>query len=180
MAPKIDAFPMAVMNAQPMVKSVGWFVARYGLALVIAWIGLCKFFPFEAHNIEPLVANSPFMGWLYTVFSVETFSSMLGVVELVTALLLIIKPWYPTLSMLGSLLAILVFANTLLFMVTTPGVGEQSAGGFPLLSMTGQFLVKDIVLIGVSILTLSDAMGAIAHRAMSEYRDPPANTTAAG
>jgi uncharacterized membrane protein YkgB len=30
--------------------------------------------------------------------------------------------------------------------------------------MTGQFLIKDIVLLGVSILTLGDAMKAIAHR----------------
>jgi reactive chlorine resistance protein C len=53
----------------------------------------------------------------------------------------------------------------LTFVITTPGEGEASAGGFPLLSMAGQFLINDIVLLGVSILTLADAMRAIAHRA---------------
>jgi uncharacterized membrane protein YkgB len=99
------------------------------------------------------------------VFSVETFSMILGVVEVVTAVLLVVKPWYPTVSLVGSVLAILLFVSTLSFVITTPGVGEASAGGFPLLSMTGQFLIKDIVLLGVSILTLADAMRAIARRA---------------
>jgi uncharacterized membrane protein YkgB len=55
-------------------------------------------------------------------------------------------------------------------------VGEASAGGFPLLSMTGQFLIKDIVLLGVSILTLADAMRAIRCRAMptNAFGDPQA------
>ena len=64
--------------------------------------------------------------------------------------------------MAGSLLAILLFVSTLTFLFTTPGVGEASAGAFPLLSMTGQFLIKDIVLLGVAILTLADALQAIA------------------
>jgi len=105
------------------------------------------------------------MGWLYSVFGVETFSMILGSVEVATAVLLVVKPWFPTLSLVGSVLAILLFVSALTFVITTPGVGEASAGGFPLLSMTGQFLIKDIVLLGVSILTLADAMRAIARRA---------------
>jgi reactive chlorine resistance protein C len=111
------------------------------------------------------VADGLFMGWLYSVFGVETFSMMLGSVEVATAVLLVVKPWFPTLSLVGSVLAILLFVSALTFVITTPGVGEASAGGFPLLSMTGQFLIKDIVLLGVSILTLADAMRAIARRA---------------
>jgi reactive chlorine resistance protein C len=36
---------------------------------VIGWIGALKFANFEANQIQPLVANSPFMGWLYDIFS---------------------------------------------------------------------------------------------------------------
>jgi reactive chlorine resistance protein C len=175
MAVKSNAFPAATLNAEPVVRSVGNIVARYGLAIVIGWIGILKFYPYEAHNIQPLVSHSPFMGWLYSVFSVETFSLMLGVVEVLTALLLVVKPWYPTVSLLGSALAIVLFVSTLTFVITTPGVGEASAGGFPLLSMTGQFLIKDIVLLAVSILTLADAMRAIACRAVptKAYEESP-------
>ena len=167
MSVKGNVSPAGILETEPVVRSVGNIVARYGLAIVIAWIGICKFLPYEAHNIQPLVANSPFMGWLYGVFSVETFSTLLGIVELATAVLLVLKPWFPTVSLLGSLLAILLFVSTLSFVITTPGVGEASAGGFPLLSMTGQFLIKDIVLLGVSILTLAEAMRAITRRAVT-------------
>jgi uncharacterized membrane protein YkgB len=99
---------------------------------------------------------------MYHLLSVDAFSLLLGIVEIVTALLLVVKPWFPAISVTGSLLAILLFVSTLTFLFTTPGVGEASAGGFPLLSMTGQFLIKDIVLLGVAILTLADALKAIA------------------
>lgn len=164
MSTKADALSTVCQNNAPAVSALAHIAARYGLAVVIGWIGIFKFCSYEALNIQPLVANSPFMGWLYNVFSVETFSSILGVVEIATALLLVVKPWYPRVSLVGSALAIVLFISTLSFLITTPGVSEASAGGFPLLSMTGQFLLKDIVLLAVSILTLADAMGAIGRR----------------
>lgn len=162
MATDIKVVMSRLSTAESAVSSVGNIVARYGLAGVIGWIGILKFHTYEAQNIQPLVSNSPFMGWMYHLLSVDAFSLMLGVVEIVTALLLVVKPWFPAISVAGSLLAILLFVSTLTFLFTTPGVGEASAGGFPLLSMTGQFLIKDIVLLGVSILTLADALQAIA------------------
>jgi uncharacterized membrane protein YkgB len=68
------------VRAQPTIERVGGLLARYGLVVVIGWIGLLKFTAFEADGIQPLVANSPVMGWLYEVFSVNAFSALLGVV----------------------------------------------------------------------------------------------------
>jgi len=61
---------------------------------------------------------------------------MLGIAEVITAVLLVAKPWFPTVSLVGSAFAILLFVSILSFVVTTPGVGEASKGGFPLLSPT--------------------------------------------
>ena len=45
-----------------------------------------------------------------------------------------------------------MFLTTLSFLLTTPGVWEASAGGFPALSVVpGQFLAKDFVLFGASL-----------------------------
>ncbi|HYO83283.1 MAG TPA: DUF417 family protein, partial [Bryobacteraceae bacterium] len=63
------------------IQSLGAHVLRYGLALVIGWIGLMKFTAYEAAGIQPLVANSPLMGWMYGFLSVRQFSAGLGVVE---------------------------------------------------------------------------------------------------
>ncbi|KAA0112982.1 YkgB family protein [Mycolicibacterium sp. P9-22] len=148
------------IRAESALADIGGHAARYGLVVVLGWIGALKFTSYEAHGIEPLVANSPLMSWVYDIFSVTTFSSMLGVLELTTAALLAVKPWLPRLSALGSIVAIGLFAATLSFLFTTPGVGEASAGGFPVLSSTGQFLIKDVALIGISLWTLADALAA--------------------
>ena len=140
------------------ITRVGGALARYGLAIVIGWIGLLKFTSFEAQGIQPLVANSPFMSWVYEVFSMTTFSSLLGVVEVATAALLAVKPWWPKVSAVGSVMAVGLFLATISFLFTTPGIGEDSAGGFPVLSMTGQFLIKDVALLGIAVWTLSDAL----------------------
>jgi reactive chlorine resistance protein C len=139
-------------------------LGRYGLVVVIAWIGALKFTAYEAQGIQPLVANSPFMSWLYDIFTVNTFSALLGVVEITTAVLLAIKPVAPRLSVLGSVMAVGLFLATITFLFTTPGVGEATAGGFPVLSSTGQFLIKDVALLGLSVWTLVDSLRAVAHR----------------
>jgi reactive chlorine resistance protein C len=143
------------------VDTVGALLARYGLVIVIAWYGGLKFMDYEAEGIQPLVSASPFMGWLYDIFSVYTFSALPGVFELAAAVLLAVKPWWPRVSLFGSLLAIALFLATISFMFTTPGVFEAAQGGFPALSLAGGFLMKDIALLGISVWTLSDALRAV-------------------
>jgi uncharacterized membrane protein YkgB len=143
---------------------VGSRAGRYGLVIVIAWFAAMKFTTYEAQGISPLVANSPFLSWVYHLMSINTFSGLLGTAELIAAFLLALKPWSPKLSVLGGALAVLFFLGTLSFMLTTPGIGEASAGGFPVLSATGEFLMKDIALLGLSIWALTDSLDAVVGR----------------
>jgi uncharacterized membrane protein YkgB len=54
-----------------------------------------------------------------------------------------------------------MFLTTLSFLVTTPGVWEPSLGGFPALSaVPGQFLVKDLALLGMALWSLGEAWQA--------------------
>jgi reactive chlorine resistance protein C len=139
---------------------VAGILARYGLVVVIAWFGVLKFMDYEAKGIVPLVSESPLMNWLYGIFSVTTFSALLGAFELAAAALLAVKPWWPRVSILGSVLAIALFVATISFLFSTPGVTEATAGGFPALSVSGEFLIKDIALLGIAAWTLSDALRA--------------------
>jgi uncharacterized membrane protein YkgB len=47
------------------LQTIGKHVARYGLVVVLLWIGGMKFTAYEAEGIRPMVANSPLMGWVY-------------------------------------------------------------------------------------------------------------------
>ena len=90
---------------------------------------------------------------------------MLGVVEVAIALLIAARPYSPRASALGSALAVGMFLTTLSFLVTTPGVWASSAGGFPALSaVPGQFLIKDLALLGISLWSLGEAWQAIGRR----------------
>jgi uncharacterized membrane protein YkgB len=135
-------------------------IARYGLVIVLAWFGAMKFTYYESHGISHWVANSPFLGWVYNIISIDAFGRLNGSVELITAALLAAKPWFPKASVVGGIFATLFFLTTLSFMITTPGVGEASAGGFPVLSADGEFLMKDIALIGLALWLLADAIDA--------------------
>jgi len=55
-------------------------------------------------------------------------------------------------------IAVGLFVATLSFLLTAPGVFESSEGGFPMLGTTGQFLIKDVALLGISAWTLGDAL----------------------
>jgi uncharacterized membrane protein YkgB len=149
----------------PTIDAIASVLGRYGLVIVIGWIGALKFANYEAHQIQPLVANSPFMGWLYNFLPVYTFSALLGVLEVAAAILLAVKPFAPKLSIVGSLIAIVLFVSTVSFLFTTPGVAEPAGGGFPAISLTGEFLLKDIPLLGLSFWTLADAIRAVNRQA---------------
>jgi len=149
------------------VEAVGRELTRYGLVVVVGWIGLMKFTTYEAEGIRPFVANSPLMSWVYGFLSHRGFSAVLGVVELTVAILIAARPFAPRASALGSAMAVGMFLTTLSFLVTTPGVWAADAGGFPALSGSpGQFLIKDLALLGIALWTLGEAWKA------SEQRGP--------
>lgn len=145
--------------------SIGQAVSRYGLALTLAWIGFGKYVKMEA---RVLIEHSPLMSWVYDVFSVNTVARGLGTLEIVAAILICLRPLSARLSAIGSAMAIVLFCGTLSFLFTTPGVVSQFAGPVPVLSaLPGQFLLKDVVLMGVAIWTLGEALQA--HRTASAF-----------
>jgi reactive chlorine resistance protein C len=151
----------AAVTAEHPVAIAGRLLVRYGLVAVIAWIGALKYTTYEATAIQPLIAHSPLLNWLYTIFSVRTFAAVLGTAEITAALLIAARPWWPRVSAAGSAFGVLLFLSTLSFLFTTPGVTGAPAGGFPVLSvLPGQFLLKDLVLIGAALWTLGDSLGA--------------------
>ncbi|MGH7534516.1 MAG: DUF417 family protein, partial [Gemmatimonadales bacterium] len=55
--------------------TLGSVILRYGLVVLILWFGVFKFTAAEARSIEPLVANSPLLSWLYRVTDVRGASN---------------------------------------------------------------------------------------------------------
>ena len=144
------------------IDKISAFVLRYGLVLVVFWIGCLKFTAYESKGVFNHASHSPLLVWAYHILDVRDFSRGLGVVEIAIALLIAAGPVWPKLSIVGSLAGIGMFLTTLSFVITTPGVW-QAGYGFPALAASpGQFLVKDVVLLGVAIWTLADSLRYVA------------------
>jgi uncharacterized membrane protein YkgB len=142
------------------ISRLGGIFLRYGLTVAIGWIAAMKVTDYEAKGIQPLIAHSPFLHWGYGIWTVDHFTMIIGAIEMIIAILIAVRRWFPLASALGSAGAVFMFLTTLSFIITTPG-WEPSLGGFPALSGdVGEFLIKDLVLLGAALWTLADSLKA--------------------
>lgn len=133
-----------------LLASTGTVILRYGLVLVLLLWGAAKWTAPEAVAIQPLVAHSPFLSWIYRIASVQHGSELIGCIEIVLAALIVLRRWSPRASAVGSTAGILMFLTTVSFLVTTPHLDGAMQG----------FLMKDIFLLGAAVFTAGEAWSA--------------------
>jgi uncharacterized membrane protein YkgB len=132
-------------------------VAVAGVVLPLLMIGGMKFTRFEIEALEPMISSAPWMAWMYRAFGVTGTSYLIGVAEITAAMLLVLAIRWPIAGVFGGTIASLIFLGTTSLMIAVP-IWEPAAGGFPALSGAGQFLIKDIALLGISLTVLGESM----------------------
>jgi uncharacterized membrane protein YkgB len=182
---KITAMKNTILNTIANLDQLGKKAVRAGIVIVFLWIGGLKFFTYEADGIVPFVANSPFMSFFYNQPSeykefvnkegelvtknhewqiannTYGFANGLGILLIGIGILVAIHQWAPLASLIGSILVFILTIGTLSFLVTTPEswvphlTDEQY--GFPYLSGRGRLVLKDIVILGASLITMSES-----------------------
>lgn len=108
----------------------------YSIVGVFVGYGLYKFTAVEAEEIYPLTSNSPMFSWLYEILSKQGVSNLVGVSEIVLALMMAARPWNWRIGLVGSTGIAIALMSTLSFLITTPGIGADG------------FIIKDVVLLG--------------------------------
>ncbi len=142
------------------LEQLGTVILRYGLVIILLWVGMLKFTTYESEGVHKLASNSPLLSWAYSLMSVQNFSIALGVIEITLAILIAVRPIAPRASAIGSIGTIFMSLITLSFLLSTPGVW-QPGYGFPSLSPNpGQFLAKDLLLLGAAVYTAGEALKA--------------------
>lgn len=171
------------------MDKLGVIVSRVGLVVVLVWIGGLKIYHYEADGIVPLVANSPLMNFFYHQPAGEyrkhmnregelvlanrewhkrngtyPFAYGLGSVIVGLGVMIALHPWLPRVATIGSFLVFGMSLVTLSFLITTPECWVPSLGspehGFPLLSVAGRLVIKDIIMMGAAIVTMADSAKA--------------------
>ena len=146
-----------VISSISKLAKIGRGIALAGVVLPLLMIGFLKFTQIEVQALVPLISGTPWLAWLYLVLGEAGTSYLLGVVEIFTALLLIASPWSARAGIAGGLLASLIFLTTVSMMLVLP-IWEAGSGGFPWLNFVGTFLIKDIALLGVSLVIFTEGL----------------------
>ena len=108
---------------------------------------------YEAQVLIPYISNGPVIFRMYPVFGVRGASWFLGVAEWLIAALLFLGFWNKKLGILGALGSCVTFVSTVTIIPFMPN-GWDPAAGFPAMAGNVPFLMKDVVLLAVSIYLL--------------------------
>jgi uncharacterized membrane protein YkgB len=128
-------------------------ILRAVMVFIFAAFGYTKWHPYGAQLMIPFISNSPFIFWLYPAFGLRGGARFLGASEWTIFALLFAGFWDKRLGALGSLGSTITFITTFTIIPFMPN-GWDPVAGFPAMAGAVPFLMKDIVLLAVSIYLL--------------------------
>jgi uncharacterized membrane protein YkgB len=137
-----------------LTEDLDYHFVRASMVIVFLLFGYQKWFDYEAQALIPYISNGPLISWMYPVFGIRGASWFLGVAEWFFGALLLAGFWNKKLGILGALGAVFSFISTFTIIPFMPNGWAASAGGFPAVTETVAFLMKDLVLLAVSVYLL--------------------------
>jgi len=135
-------------------EDVDYQLLRASMVVIFLFFGYQKWFDYEAQVLIPYISHGPLIFWMYPVFGIRGASWFLGVAEWLFGALLFLGFWDKRLGILGALGSTVTFILTVTIIRFMPNGWAASAGGFPAMIGNVPFLMKDVVLLAVSIYLL--------------------------
>jgi uncharacterized membrane protein YkgB len=135
-------------------EDIDYHFVRASMVIIFLFFGYQKWFDYEAQALIPYISNGPLISWLYPVFGIRGACWFLGVAEWFFGALLFAGFWNKKLGIFGALGGIISFISTITIIPFIPNGWAPSAGGFPAMTETVAFLMKDLVLLAVSLYLL--------------------------
>lgn len=128
-----------------------YYFLRASMVIIFLFFGYQKWFQYEAQALIPYISNGPLIFWMYPALGVRGATWFLGVAEWGFGALLLAGFWNKRLGILGALGSCCSFLATITIIPFIPNGWARSAGGFPAMTETVAFLLKDVVLLAVSV-----------------------------
>jgi uncharacterized membrane protein YkgB len=153
-------------------SDIDYHLIRASMVLIFLAFGYQKWFAYEAQVLIPYISNGPLIFWLYAVFGVRGASWFLGVSEWLFGALLFLGFWDKRFGTLGALGSTGTFIATVTIIPFMPN-GWDPAAGFPEMAGNVPFLMKDVVLLAVSIYLLKQDLVRVFASAKSRAQTQP-------
>src|SRR5262245_50676276 len=131
-----------------------YHLLRVSMVIIFFFFVYQKWWDYEAETLIPFISNGPLISWMYPVFGIRGASWFLGVSEWLFGALIFTGFWNKTLGALGAAGSCLSFVMTITIIPFMPDGWAASAGGFPAMTGNVPFLMKDVVLLAVSVYLL--------------------------
>jgi uncharacterized membrane protein YkgB len=131
-----------------------YHLVRASMVLIYLLFGYQKWFEYEAQTLIPFISNGPLISWMYPVFGIRGASWFLGASEWLVAALLFWGFWNKKAGILGAIGSCFSMIGTVSIIPFMPDGWAASAGGFPAMTGNVPFLMKDVVLLAVSVYLL--------------------------
>jgi uncharacterized membrane protein YkgB len=154
-------------------EDLDYHLLRASMVLIFLLFGYSKWFEYEAQMLIPFISNGPFISWLYPVFGIRGAGWFLGTLEWLFAALLFLGFWDKRIGVLGALGSTVTFIGTVSIIPFLPHAWEPSAGGFPAMTGNLAFLMKDVVLLAVSLYLLKQDVVGVAQQARESVAASP-------
>lgn len=135
-------------------KNLPFIITGAGMIIMLLWAGFYKMTVPGAEGIVPLVTNSPLISWHFMVFGVYLGSDLIGLTEVIAALLMVAGIFRPKAGVIGGAVAALMFFTTSTMVITTPDA-LVNVNGINYMSFLGLFLFKDIISLGASFYLIT-------------------------
>lgn len=135
-------------------EDLDYHLIRASMVIIFLFFGYQKWFDYEAQALIPYISHGPLIFWMYPVFGIRGACWFLGVAEWLFGALLFAGFWNKKLGILGALGSCFSFVATVTIIPFIPNGWAPSAGGFPAMTETVAFLLKDLVLFSVSMYLL--------------------------
>jgi len=134
--------------------NIPFLITSIGMIVMLLWAGSYKMTAPGAEGIIPLVSSNPLISWHFKLFGPYIGSDLIGLTEMIAAVLIITGYFKPKAGIVGGLIASGMFFITSTMVITSPGA-IISVKGMSYMSFLGLFLFKDVISLGVSFYLVS-------------------------
>lgn len=138
-----------------------YHLLRAAMVIIFLWFGYDKWFEAEIRGLLPIITHGPLISWTIPTLGIRGTAVLLGTAEWTFGTLLFLGFWNKKAGMLGAIGSTFTFIATITVFPFVPDAWLAEAGGFPAMTIHSAFLLKDLVLLGVSVYLLKQDVARI-------------------